>query len=234
MRLTEVYCNKPYPIQKVEAMATDSQKSKPKSLKGRMKCDKSDCDSGLHCFRITKKKSIEAKPAGSCQSCGTSQLVDWERVRSRNINDVENTVNSLNQEWVRHEYWCVVDVVDMDSKAIIHARKKGHIAMRKAVEKHIQQSVGKAKNYREGFQTPWEGNRVVYYAQHATATCCRRCIEYWHGIEFGRELTQDEVAYLASLIMHYIEKKLELTEEGETLAEIREKNPELFSNGEKE
>jgi hypothetical protein len=234
MRLTEVYCNKPYLIQKVEAMTTDSQQSKPKSLKGRMSCDKSDCNNGLHCFIITKKKGVEAKAKGLCQSCGTAELVDWERVQSRDLNDIENTITALKQEWVRHEYWCVVDVVDMDLKAIIHARKKGRIEMREAAEKRIRQSVGKAKNFREGRQTPWEGNRVVYYAQHATATCCRPCIEVWHGIEPGRDLTQDEVAYLASLITHYIEEKLDLTEEGETPAEIRKKNPELFSNGEKE
>ena len=56
-------------------------------------------------------------------------------------------------------------------------------------------------------QTPFSGN-VIYYAQHATATCCRKCIEAWHGI--GREchLTEEEIAYFAELMMHYIETRL--------------------------
>ncbi len=33
----------------------------------------------------------------------------------------------------------------------------------------------------DGRQTPREGN-TIFYAQHATASCCRTCIEYWHGI----------------------------------------------------
>ncbi|HKQ09495.1 MAG TPA: DUF4186 family protein [Blastocatellia bacterium] len=208
-------------------MAADTQKAKPKSLKGRMSCGGSDCDNGLHCFRTSKKKGKESKPAGSCQVCGKDQLVDWKQVQSRDSKDIENTVTALKNEWVRHQYWCVVN---MSPKAIIHARKKGLLGMREAAENRIRQSVGKAENFREGFQTPWEGDRAVYYAQHATATCCRRCIENWHGIEFGRDLTQPEISYLAQLVMRYIEEKIELTEQGEKPSEIREKNPELFSS----
>jgi len=29
---------------------------------------------------------------------------------------------------------------------------------------------------------------IVHYAQHATAACCRKCIEYWHGIGPVREI----------------------------------------------
>jgi hypothetical protein len=206
-------------------MDDGKSKKKPKSLKGRMSCSRSDCNSGLHCFRVTQRKGAQAKTQGSCQSCGADQLVDWSRVHLRDLSDLEYTLTSLKQEWIRHHYWCEVN---MDPKAVIHARKKGGVGMREAAEKRILQSIGKAENFREGFQTPWKGDRAVYYAQHATGTCCRRCIEYWHGIEFGRDLTNDEIAYLASLVFHYIEEKIELTESGETAAEIRQKSPDLF------
>jgi hypothetical protein len=41
-------------------------------------------------------------------------------------------------------------------------------------------------------------------AQHATATCCRKCIYKWHGIEKGRALNEVEVDYVVALIMGWI------------------------------
>ena len=37
----------------------------------------------------------------------------------------------------------------------------------------------------DGKQTPIRGH-PVFIAQHATATCCRKCIQKWHGIEKDR------------------------------------------------
>jgi len=45
-------------------------------------------------------------------------------------------------------------------------------------------------------------------AQHATATCCRICLQRWHGIPKGRELTADEQAYAVNVICRWIEQDL--------------------------
>jgi len=45
----------------------------------------------------------------------------------------------------------------------------------------------------DGKQTPMRGH-PVFIAQHATATCCRKCIQKWHGIEKGRALTGEEAS----------------------------------------
>jgi hypothetical protein len=55
----------------------------------------------------------------------------------------------------------------------------------------------------DGRQTPMRGH-PVFIAQHATATCCRRCLQKWHGIEKGRALTAAEVDYVVALIMGWI------------------------------
>jgi hypothetical protein len=70
-------------------------------------------------------------------------------------------------------------------------------------------SVGRAsqKLFRDGMQTPLKGN-VIYYAQHATASCCRKCIEYWHDIPRDRDLTDSEVEYLSTLVCRYIDERL--------------------------
>jgi len=62
------------------------------------------------------------------------------------------------------------------------------------------------------------------YAQHATATCCRTCLEYWHGIPKGRALSAEELNYLAELVCRYIEDRIpELTEEGESIPPLKKK-----------
>ena len=48
----------------------------------------------------------------------------------------------------------------------------------------------------------------VFTAQHATATCCRGCIEKWHHLPKGRELAEAEVNRLADLVMAWIERDL--------------------------
>ena len=66
---------------------------------------------------------------------------------------------------------------------------------------------GMAEPFRDGAQTPFQGN-IVYYGQHATAACCRKCIEIWHGIPRGRQLTDEELDYLAAMLMVYVLYKM--------------------------
>ena len=61
--------------------------------------------------------------------------------------------------------------------------------------------------HKDGKQTPYRGH-PVFVAQHATATCCRSCLQRWHGIPKGRELTADEQAYAVNVICRWIEQDL--------------------------
>ncbi len=60
----------------------------------------------------------------------------------------------------------------------------------------------------DGKQTPMRGH-PVFIAQHATATCCRGCIQKWHGFAKGRVLNGDEVDFIVALIMGWIELQLD-------------------------
>ena len=60
----------------------------------------------------------------------------------------------------------------------------------------------------DGKQTPMRGH-PVFIAQHATATCCRGCLQKWHGIEKGRALTVAEIDYVVALIMGWIERQID-------------------------
>ena len=59
----------------------------------------------------------------------------------------------------------------------------------------------------DGKQTPMRGH-PVFVAQHATATCCRCCIEKWHNIKKEKELSEDEKEYLVDVIIRWIEKEI--------------------------
>ena len=58
----------------------------------------------------------------------------------------------------------------------------------------------------DGKQTPMRGH-PVFIAQHATATCCRGCLEKWHKIPKGTNLTKSQKDYIVKLIMAWIEKE---------------------------
>ncbi|RUA02226.1 MAG: DUF4186 domain-containing protein [Deltaproteobacteria bacterium] len=59
----------------------------------------------------------------------------------------------------------------------------------------------------DGRQTPMRGH-PVFIAQHATATCCRKCMQKWHGIKKGRALNETERTFVRDLIMAWIERQL--------------------------
>lgn len=180
-------------------------------------CSSADCKSGLHCFTQTKKMK-GTDEGGRCRYCG-AELVDWSRTHKRDLDDVQYTFEALRYELWRHRYWHI----DIDEKAINHARRKGKSGMKAAAERRLRSSVGDANPYRDGYQTPKKGN-VLYYAQHATATCCRKCMEDWHGVPMGQALTDRQIAYFTDLLMLYIDERLQLTENGEYVPSIRRKS----------
>ncbi|MBW2239876.1 MAG: DUF4186 family protein [Deltaproteobacteria bacterium] len=59
----------------------------------------------------------------------------------------------------------------------------------------------------DGKQTPMKGH-PVFIGQHATATCCRGCIQKWYGIKKGKKLSDQEIQFLVELIMRWIEGQI--------------------------
>jgi exodeoxyribonuclease V alpha subunit len=58
----------------------------------------------------------------------------------------------------------------------------------------------------DGRQTPMKGH-PVFIAQHACACCCRGCLYKWHKIPKDRDLTDNEVNYIVSLLMEWIKRE---------------------------
>ena len=57
---------------------------------------------------------------------------------------------------------------------------------------------------KDGKQTPMRQTHPVFIAQHATATCCRGCIEKWHHIPKEKTLNDKEIDYIVNIIMEWI------------------------------
>ena len=67
----------------------------------------------------------------------------------------------------------------------------------------IEDRLASAEPVNDGRQTPMK-NHPVFIAQHATGTCCRKCLRKWHQIEQGRALTQVEIDYIIAVIEQWL------------------------------
>jgi hypothetical protein len=82
------------------------------------------------------------------------------------------------------------------------------------IRKHAHDLIAKrlapAQPRNDGKQTPYRGH-PVFVAQHATATCCRSCLERNHEIPKGRDLTNEEQDYVVDVICRWIERERVVT-----------------------
>lgn len=170
---------------------------------GKITCTSTDCEHDLHCFQRKRPKN-ETYRNVVCIGCGAN-LINWDRLDQLDPSDIEYTVRSLNLELWRYHYWHK----SIDEKAILSARKRGIDELVPWTVKKLKTAVGRPRNelWRDGTQTPLTGD-IVFYAQHATACCCRKCLEEWYGIDRNRPLKSEEIDYFSELIMHYIHRKL--------------------------
>lgn len=87
-----------------------------------------------------------------------------------------------------------------------YLQRKGLATVLEHGRDFIAARLAPAQPANDGRQTPWR-NHPVFVAQHATATCCRKCLARWHGVPAGRELTGDEQRYILSVIERWLQKQ---------------------------
>ena len=74
--------------------------------------------------------------------------------------------------------------------------------------KFIEERLAPAEPKNDGRQTPMRGH-PIFIAQHATAACCRGCLEKWHRIPRGRALLEAEIDYVLGVLGRWLEKQQE-------------------------
>lgn len=80
----------------------------------------------------------------------------------------------------------------------------------KTIEQHAHDFVVKklkVKLIQDGKQTPTRGH-PVFVAMHACGCCCRSCLRKWHKIEENHVLNENEIAYIVSILINWIEIEL--------------------------
>lgn len=84
-----------------------------------------------------------------------------------------------------------------------YCREKGYSVILQHAMDFVEKRLSTDFPYNDGAQTPMRGH-PVFIAQHATATCCRGCLEKWYHIPKGRALTNREQEYIVQVIMKWI------------------------------
>ena len=94
----------------------------------------------------------------------------------------------------------------LKEKDIEYIDKKGLDKIKEHTYDFINKGLKPSVIPNDGKQTPMRGH-PVFIAEHATATCCRGCLNKWYGIPKNRELTDMEVDYIVKVIMMWIENE---------------------------
>ena len=91
----------------------------------------------------------------------------------------------------------------LEKKEREYLQDKGFSVIKQHARDFVKERLAPALPQNDGKQTPMK-KHPVFIAQHATATCCRKCLEKWHRIERGKELTPQQVDYIVSVIMYWL------------------------------
>ena len=111
----------------------------------------------------------------------------------------ENLFNNLAKSTFRSRF-------KLKTKDKEYLEQKGLEVIRSHAKDFISKRLVPAEILNDGKQTPMRGH-PVFIAQHATATCCRGCLEKWHKIPKGRMLTETEQEYVVNVIMEWIKRQ---------------------------
>lgn len=170
-----------------------------------IKCGDSKCADGLHVYRAKRKKPGEAYEGVPCRECGDDSI-HWDEFRKRDLSDTDQTFNALKKEYIRSVFWNI----EIDKILQNDVFQKGSIKLEKEVRERLVKGLKKCGKdlFRDGTQTPLDEHNIVFFAQHATAVCCRKCIQIWHNIPYDKELDEGDLLYLQNLIMNYIKEKV--------------------------
>ena len=158
------------------------------------------CAQGFHVYHRSRRVNIKGYPV--CKYCG-ADIIDWTRIHRRDIAESEYTFTQLAADRLRCDWW----TKEIDAPARKHAIKKGVSGLEQAVLNRLTRSVGAAHPAFDGRQTPMAGN-AIFYAQHALACCCRKCIECWHGIPRGEALDSATLRYFTELVLKFIKIRI--------------------------
>ena len=94
----------------------------------------------------------------------------------------------------------------LKQKDLVYVNNKGISVIKKHAYDFVEKRLKPSNLKNDGKQTPYKGH-PVFIAQHATATCCRGCLNKWYHISKNKNLTDKEVDFIVNLIINWIIKE---------------------------
>lgn len=91
-------------------------------------------------------------------------------------------------------------------KELEYLRRKGLSVVLDHAADFIEKRLASAAPVNDGKQTPMR-HHPVFIAQHATATCCRGCLQKWHEIPKGHTLEDAEKQYILEVIKTWLTRE---------------------------
>ena len=85
---------------------------------------------------------------------------------------------------------------------------KGMDVMRAHAADFVRLKLAPAEPANDGRQTPMSGH-PVFKAMHATACCCRGCLNKWYKVPLHRELTASEQERIVGLLMAWLDRQMQ-------------------------
>lgn len=117
------------------------------------------------------------------------------------MRDVQEALSRLSRSPFRSR-------IHLRDKERDYLRRKGMSEILRHAAEFIEKRLAPASPANDGKQTPWH-NHPVFVAQHATATCCRGCLQKWHHIPKDRALTAEEQQYIVEVIGTWLSRESE-------------------------
>jgi hypothetical protein len=173
----------------------------PELEKVDLSCTAKDCENDKHAYRPGRGEWKTLPDQVVCQGCGDTS-VDMSIPRSRDLGAREAIFRELGREFIRDLY--IEKPFDNRARRLI--RRYGMDGIRKRVSGRLLSAIGREPSIFDGRQTKFEGN-VLFYAQHATATCCRKCAWYWYGIPKEGPMSEEDMTFCVGLIQAYLDQR---------------------------
>jgi Domain of unknown function (DUF4186) len=115
------------------------------------------------------------------------------------MKDLNEVFNNLSKSAFRSR-------IRLQQKETDYLVSKGMNVVLEHAADFVEKRLAPAFPSNDGRQTPWR-NHPVFVAQHATATCCRGCLEKWHAIPKGRALDAEERRYVVEAIRMWLSEQ---------------------------
>jgi len=116
------------------------------------------------------------------------------------VRDLDQLFATLAQSTFRASF-------ELRAKDLAYLRQKGLSTVLDHAEDFIGKRLAPASIDNDGKQTPMRGH-PVFVAQHATACCCRGCLQQWHHIPLGRALSLAEQAYIVVVLERWLQSRV--------------------------